>query len=100
MIPRHWNLIPGGWVVIDCTDSRTCPRVFETERGTVVVQGYQVDEATRPTLAQPPTGEDPGRAPARAAPGLRRRGGGEDAGPRPVRRLEAQPFPAGDAAGV
>jgi hypothetical protein len=40
-----------------CTDSRTCPRVFETERGTVIVQGYQVDEASRPAMAQPPNGE-------------------------------------------
>ncbi len=40
-----------------CTDSRTCPRVFETERATVIVQGYQVDEAGRPEAALPPTGE-------------------------------------------
>ncbi|HEX6510228.1 MAG TPA: hypothetical protein VF221_21565, partial [Chloroflexota bacterium] len=39
-----------------CTDSKTCPRVFETQRGTVVVQGYQLAKAG-PTLAAPPDGE-------------------------------------------
>jgi hypothetical protein len=52
-----WNQIRGGEIVTHCTDSRTCPRIFETERGTVIVQGYQVEEARRPTMAAPPTGE-------------------------------------------
>ncbi len=40
-----------------CDSGDTCPHVFETERGTVVVQGYVVREADVPALAVPPAGE-------------------------------------------
>jgi Family of unknown function (DUF6879) len=40
-----------------CDSGDTCPRVFETEHGTVVVQGYVVREADVPALAAPPAGE-------------------------------------------
>jgi hypothetical protein len=26
----------------DCPDGRTCPTVYETDRGTIVVQGYDI----------------------------------------------------------
>ena len=40
-----------------CDSGETCPRVFETEHGTVVLQGYVVREADVPALAVPPAGE-------------------------------------------
>jgi hypothetical protein len=40
-----------------CDSGDTCPRVFETEHGTVVVQGYVVPPADVPALAIPPDGE-------------------------------------------
>jgi hypothetical protein len=40
-----------------CDSGETCPRVFETEHGTVVLQGYVVQQADVPALAVPPAGE-------------------------------------------
>src|SRR6266566_8647946 len=47
----------GGPMAAACDSGDTCPRVFETESGTVVVQGYVVREADVPALAVPPAGE-------------------------------------------
>lgn len=40
-----------------CDSGDTCPRVFETEHGTVVLQGYVVRGSDVPDLAVPPAGE-------------------------------------------
>src|SRR6266566_1026013 len=47
----------GGTSMAACDSGDTCPRVFDTERGTVVLQGYVVQEADVPALAVPPAGE-------------------------------------------
>ena len=40
-----------------CAEPPACPRVFETERGTVVVQGYVLTDGAVPSHVTPPTGE-------------------------------------------
>jgi len=46
-----------------CPDGETCPRVFETTEGDVVVQGYILAEGQAPALAAPPAGESQVRMP-------------------------------------
>lgn len=46
-----------------CPDGNTCPRVFETTDGDVVVQGYVLAEGEAPALATPPAGERQVRMP-------------------------------------
>src|SRR5262245_48289409 len=40
-----------------CPDGETCPRVFETSDGDVVVQGYILGGEEAPSIAIPPAGE-------------------------------------------
>jgi hypothetical protein len=41
----------------NCSTGDTCPRMFETERGTVVIQGYVLEEGQVPEHAAAPAGE-------------------------------------------
>jgi hypothetical protein len=41
-----------------CPDGETCPRVFETNDGDVVVQGYILAGDEAPSIASPPAGEN------------------------------------------
>jgi len=40
-----------------CSDKVTCPTVYETDRGTVVVQGYQVTDGEALSQLDLPAGE-------------------------------------------
>jgi hypothetical protein len=57
---------------LECNNPPACPRVFETDRGTVVVQGYVVEEASRPFPATPPAGETQVEMPREVFLGLAR----------------------------
>src|ERR1700716_4360463 len=56
-----WQRLVGGNRMsrfgVNCSARPLCPRVFETERGTVVIQGYELDSEARPLPAEPPSGE-------------------------------------------
>jgi hypothetical protein len=38
---------------IDCDDIRTCPAIYTTDRGTVIVQGNKVDGEARSLMSIP-----------------------------------------------
>jgi hypothetical protein len=41
----------------NCANGRTCPRIYLTDRGTVLVQGYDVNDNETLTAVNAPAGE-------------------------------------------
>jgi hypothetical protein len=99
------NKSRGGGVVTlkedNCPDGETCPRVFETSDGDIVVQGYVLAGDEAPGVATPPAGESLVKMPRERflefARALQQRGGPRQGGllegiERSAFRLEALPI--------
>jgi hypothetical protein len=55
-----------------CSDGKTCPAVFATDRGSYVVQGWDVSDAEALASLRLPSGESAVEIPAELVEALRR----------------------------